>query len=243
MDVQLEHLMQRGREAFERRDYTAALADFRGVLQERPGFADLRNLAGLCLSLLGRGAEALAEFERALVINPGYAEVQMNRSLVLHELGRYEEAREALEEAGRLEAGRMLAGFSASIAARLANAHAELGDLYQSASAPAEAAAQYRTALELRPEFVDIRRKLALALLELDELDAAEAELRECLAVNPRFLDARVDLGVLYDRRGREAEAEAEWRAVVAQAPSHTRARARLSMLERRRVAHGAGEE
>jgi tetratricopeptide (TPR) repeat protein len=242
MDARLEHLMQRGREAFERRDYTAALADFRGVLQERPGFADLRNLAGLCLSLLGRGEEALAEFDRALVINPDYAEVHMNRALVLHELGRYDEAREALERAGRIEV-EAAAGFSAGVAARLANAHAELGDLYLAASAPAEAVAQYRTALELRPHFVDIRRKLAVALLELDVLDEAESALRECLEANPRFLDARVDLGVLYDRRGREGEAEAEWREVIAVAPSHTRARARLSMLERRRVAHGAGEE
>lgn len=166
----------------------------------------------------------------------------MNRSLVLHELGRYAEAQEALERAGRIEAEQM-AGYSAGVSARLANAHAELGDLYLAASSPEAAVAQYRTALELRPLFVDIRRKLALALMELGDLAGAEEELRECLAVNPRFLDARVDLGVVHDSLGREAEAEAEWRAVVAQAPAHTRARARLSMLERRRVMHGTGEE
>jgi tetratricopeptide (TPR) repeat protein len=242
MDAQLEHLIQRGRDAFERRDYAAALADFRGVLQERPGFADLRNLAGVCLSMLGRVEEALAEFDRALVINPDYAEVHLNRSLVLHEAGRYAEAQEAMERAGRIEEAARGDGFTAGMASRLANAHADLGDLYLSASAPAEAASQYRAALELRPLFVDIRRKLAVALIELGDVVAAEAELMECLEVNPRFLDARVSLGSLYDRSGRGAEAEAAWREVLALDPAHARARAQLSMLERRRVLHGTGE-
>jgi tetratricopeptide (TPR) repeat protein len=242
MDAQLEHLIQRGREAFERRDYAAALADFRGVLAERPGFADLRNLAGLCLGFLGRGEEALAEFERALVINPDYTEVHLNRSIVLHEVGRYEEAQAAMERAGQIEAeakGR----FAAGVSAKLANAHADLGDLYMAAFAPVEAVAQYRAALELRPLFVDIRRQLALALFELKEFAEAAVELERCLAVNPRFHNARVDLGVVHVRSGREAEAEASWREVLAADPSHTRARAQLSMLERRRVAYGTTEE
>ncbi len=241
MDAQLEQLIQRGREAFERRDYAAALADFRAVLAERPGFADLWNLAGLCLSFLGRGEEALAEFERAVAINPGYSEAHLNRSIILHEAGRYGEAQEAMERAGRIEAEAM-GTFASGVSAKLANAHAGLGDLYMGAFAPAEAAAQYRTALGLRPLFVDIRRKLALALLELEEFEEAEVELERCLAVNPGFLDARVDLGLVHDRRGREGEAEAAWRGVLAEDPGHTRARAQLSMLERRRVAHGTAE-
>jgi tetratricopeptide (TPR) repeat protein len=241
MDVQIDQLIQRGRESFERRDYAAALADFRQVLEERPGFADLWNLTGLCLSFLGRGEEALAEFDRALAINPDYAEAHLNRSIVLHEAGRYGEAQEAMERAGRIEV-EATDRFASGVSARLANAHADLGDLYLSAFAPAEAAAQYRTALELRPLFVDIRRKLALALVELEEYAEAEQELERCLSVNPRFLDARVDLGALHDRQGREAEAEAVWRGVLEEDPAHTQARAQLSMLERRRVAHGAGE-
>lgn len=240
MEARLEQLIERGREAFERRDYAAALVDFRGALAERPGFADIWNLTGLCLSFLGRGEEALAAFDRAVEINPEYAEAYLNRSFVLHEAGRYDEARESMELAGRLEAG-STGRFTSAVSARLANAHAELGDLYLSASAPEEAVAQYRAALELRPRFVDIRRKLALALCEVGELDEAVAELEGCLEVNPGFLDARVDLGMVLDRSGREGEAEELWRGVLEASPDHTRARAQLSMLERRRVAHGAG--
>lgn len=241
MDLRIEQQIGRAREAFERRDYAAALVECQAVLERHPDFADLRNLAGLCLGFLGRGAEALREFDAALAINPGYAEAHLNRAIVLHELGRYAEAQGSLERAGTIElegAG----AFATTVSARLANAHAELGDLYRAAGSPAAAAAQYRTALELRPRFADIRRKLAQSLADLGSVEEAEAELGRALEENPRFLDARLDLGLLHFRRGDTDGAAAAWRQVLAVAPDHSRGQAYLAMVERHAVAHDAGE-
>src|SRR5690606_36998530 len=85
VDPNIEELIRAGREAYDRRDYGAALARFAKVLEVRPGFADIRNYAGLCLSMLGQPEAALAEFEQAVALNDGYIEAQLNRAITLNE--------------------------------------------------------------------------------------------------------------------------------------------------------------
>jgi lipoprotein NlpI len=232
MDPQVRELIERGRQSFDRRDYVAALTDFRAVLNTNPGFADIRHLAGLCLSFLGQTEAALEEFDRALAINDQYVEAHVNRALTLNELGRFDEARESFERAGYYEyavAGR----FPAAITARLANKHAEVGDLYQEAGAPMEAAVQFRRALELRPRFHDIRNKLAQSLLHLGDLDGAIEQLTQALEGNPQYVPARLNLGLAHYRRGRLADARQEWLACRDQEPGNPQVRAYLAMLER----------
>ena len=238
MDPHVDHLIQRGRRAFEHGDYRAALADFREVLERQPTFADVRHLAGLCLNFLGEPEAALEEFDRALSLNDGYIEAHLSRALTLNDLGRYEEAQEAFHRAS--DHGRRVGDerFPAAISARLANAHAERGDLYMAASAPEEAVVQYWAALELRPHFIDIRNKLAQALVQLGELDQAEAQLQMAVEANPEFLVARLNLGLIHYRSGRLEEAAAEWHRCREQAPDHPQVRAYLSMLEKPPVPH-----
>src|SRR5881394_1064992 len=195
MDLPLDQLMLRGRQAYERRDYLAALTDFREVLQRQPKFADIHHLAALSLSFLGQPEAAMEHYDRAIELNEGYVEAHLNRALTLNDLGRFDEAADAFENAWRYET-KADAQFPAAVTARLANAHMALGDLYIEAGGAIEASEQYRAALALRPKFLDIRNKLATALLQLGELDAAEVELRTALDMNPRFISARLNLGL-----------------------------------------------
>jgi tetratricopeptide (TPR) repeat protein len=237
MEPGTTQLIERARTAFDRRNYEAALADVQQTLAVEPNFADLRNLAGLCLSFLGRTEEALAEFDRALVINPRYVEAHLNRALTLTDLGRYDEAAVSFHNATLHE--HALGGrFSTAASAKLANAHAELGDLYAESGAISEAAEQYRRALTLRPEFHDIRNKLAETLMDLGEFELAEAELRQALAGNARFMNARLNLGLLLYRMERLDEAEAEWRACERQQPENRQLRAFLALLNARMRYH-----
>lgn len=232
MAATIEQLIQRGKDALDRRDYVAALTDFRAALEREPDFADVHHFVGLCLSHLGQPEAALEAFDRAIEVNERYVEAHINRAITLSELGRYEEASAAFERAGRFEqegAGR----FPSAVAARLANAHAAVGDLYLAASAAAEASAQYTAALGLRPHYPDIRNKLAEALMQLGDLDRAEAELRTALEANPRFDAARLNLGLVHYRRGRTAEALAEWGRVRDADPDNPRVRAFFSMVDR----------
>jgi tetratricopeptide (TPR) repeat protein len=231
MEARIEQLMQRARLAFERGDYGAALADALEVLSTHPNFADLRHLAGLCHGFLGDGEAALGEFEHALALNPRYIEAHVNRALTLTELGRYDEARASFESAAlhEIEEG---GPFTAGILARLANGHAELGDLYMQGGGAADAIAEYRRALELRPAFHDIRNKLAEALIDLGAFQDAREELERVRDGNPRFMAARLNLGLVYYRLQRLSDARQEWEACAALQPGHPQARAYLTMLD-----------
>ena len=235
MDAEIHQLIQQGRQSFERRNYADALAAFREVLRQFPNFADVRHLAGLCLSFLGQPEGALGEFDQALRLNDRYVEAHLNRAIVLTELGRYEDAHRAFEKAGHFETDSD-GPFPALVSARLANAHMNLGDLYLEAGAPTQAAEQYRTALTMRPRFHDIRNKLAQSLLQLGELDAAARELEQVLQGNPRFLAARLNLGLVHFRRGELEAASREWDLCRDQQPDNPQVRAYLEMLERKTV-------
>jgi tetratricopeptide (TPR) repeat protein len=222
--------IQRGKQAFERHEYAAALEDFQYVLSRSPHFADVRHLTGLCLSFLGHAEAALAEFDHAIALNPRYIEAHINRAITLNELGRFEEARASFSQAAALEL-EAKGPYPATASARIANAHATLGDLYSEAGAWAEAAQQYRRALELRGHFHDIRLRLAQGLLQLHQAAEAADELRKVLEVNPRFTAARLDLGLAYFRLGHRDAAAREWEAVKQYEPQNAQVRAYLSMI------------
>lgn len=231
MDIERKHQIRKANDAMKARDYVRALATFRDVLKEHPGYADVHHSVGLCLSFLGQPQAALAEFDQALAVNGGYVEAHLNRAITLNELGRFDEAAEAFEQAGIHEessGGR----FSAGAADRLALAHADLGDLYLQAGALEEAVEQLAAAVELRPSYPDLRHRLALALLRSGDLDEAERHLRHALETDASFTRARADLGMVYYRRGDRDRARAEWEECRARNPANPQVRAYISMFE-----------
>jgi tetratricopeptide (TPR) repeat protein len=227
---QAREVVARGLSAWEREDYESALGTFREVLVDHPYFADVHNKSGLCLAMLGRPDEALVHFDRALELNSSYAEAHLNRGIVLNELGRHEEAHAAFTRAGELDT-RDSRDFPSEVGNRLAVTHAQLGDLYLVANHPKEAAQHYRSALEIRPRFMDIRSKFAEALIELGELQQARDELEEILVARPAFVGARVRLGVVLRRLGDDDGAIREWTRSAEDAPEDMRPRAYLASV------------
>ena len=65
--------------AFERGEYATSLDLARRILSTRPAYADMRNLAGISLALLGDSGAALEELDAAIAINPEYVEALLNR--------------------------------------------------------------------------------------------------------------------------------------------------------------------
>ena len=128
----VDQLIARGKEALARNQYLAALDDLQAAAAQRPAFADVQNLSGVCLSMLGRPDEALAAFTRATELNPGYVEAHLNRAITLNDLGRLDEARDAFARAAGADEEKGGGGrFSSAAAAWLANLHAELAETYE----------------------------------------------------------------------------------------------------------------
>jgi tetratricopeptide (TPR) repeat protein len=237
-DPAVEQQIARAREAVARGQYLAALDDLLAVTSRRPGFADVHNLTGVCLSMIGRPDEALESFARAVELNPGYVEAHLNRAITLNDLGRTDEAGDAFRRAAEADEEKGGGGrFSSAAAAKLANLHGELGDLYAAAGAPDEAVDEYRRAIALRPQFLDIRTRLARTLIDLDRSGEARGELEAVLDRNPAFVQARASLGLACFREGDLEGAEREWRRCQAQQPGNAQVSAYLGMLERNRAA------
>jgi tetratricopeptide (TPR) repeat protein len=119
------------------------------------------------------------------------------------------------------------------VASQLANQHAALGNAYAEAGALNDAVAQYSRAVELGPDFHDLRYRLARLLLEQGSSLEAREHLEKIVQANSEFVDARAALGLAHYMAGDPEAARQEWRAVLDRRPGHTRATAYLSLLGR----------
>ncbi len=216
--------------AWDRGDYTEALEVFDEVVRGHPRFPDVHNKRGLCLALLGRPREAEVAFGEAIKLSATYAEAHLNRGIVLQELGEHDAAYEAFGEASRLD-HRDGGAYPSDVGNQLAVTHAKLGDLYLVADQPQLAADQYAQALEVRPRFLDVRTKLAEALIDVGDLTRAREELEFVLENNPNFTGARLRLGVVLNRTGDRDGAIEEWELCALSGSKDLRARAYLASV------------
>lgn len=232
MAGQTDLLLARARERFVVQDYYGAVHLLESVVDSGRAFADVHHLLGVSLSLLGQAQRALTELERALELNPKYVEALIHRGLVLNELGRTNEAEEAFDRAVA-SLDQRTAGLPAPVAGQLANRHAELADTYAGAGALDPAIEQYQRALELGPEFHDLRYRMARLLLDAGRpLEAREA-LEQVLRARPTFVDAQAALGLAHYLSGDADGAKEVWQACLTRRPENARVEAYLSMLNR----------
>ncbi len=232
MAGQTDLLLARARERFVVQDYYGAVHLLESVVDSGRAFADVHHLLGVSLSLLGQADRALGELGRALELNPQYVEALIHQGLVLNELGRTDEAQEAFSRAAE-RLSEPTAGLPSPVAAQLANRHAELAESYVAAGAMNRAIEQYQAALELGPEFHDLRYRMARLLLEAGRpLEAREA-LEEVVSARPNFVEAEAALGLAHYLSGDAGGARSIWQGCLDRRPENARVEAYLSMLSR----------
>ena len=227
-------LLTLAKERFAVRDYHGAALLLTSLTREGPAFADAFNLLGLSLAMVDRPHDAVGAFEQALRVNPRYVEAYLNQAVVLNHLGREGEAQASMARAAELGAPDA-SGYPAVVANRLANAHASLGHEYRAAGSLDRAIEQYRRALELRPQFSDIKLSLGRALIEDGSHDEAAAVLDEVLGVRPGWLDAMLLRGLAAYLQGDLDVASRVWDDASARHPEEPRLEIYRSMLSRRR--------
>jgi tetratricopeptide (TPR) repeat protein len=232
MAGQTELLLARAKERFVVQDYYGTVHLLESVVDSGEAFADVHHLLGVSLSLLGQAQRALGELGRALELNPRYVEALVHQGLVLNELGRTEEAEQAFRRATE-SLTEPTNGLAAPVAAQLANRHADLAETYAGAGALGRAIEQYERALELGPNFHDLRYRMARLLLEAGRpLEAREA-LEEVLRARPNFVDAEAALGLAHYLSGDAGGARDVWQACLVRRPENARVEAYLAMLNR----------
>jgi len=232
MDARPDRQVARAKDRLDAGDAYGAIHLLREVVAGGRVFADAHHLLGLAYSLVGQPEQALAEFDRALELNPRYVDAHLNRAVTLNDLGRYDDATAAFAAAQGLGAVDHT-GISAPAASQLANMHAELGEAYIEAGGVPQAIAQFEAASALRPEFLDLRYRLARLRLGTGDAAGARRDLEAILSARPGYQAARAALGMacylLADREG----ARAAWAACRERDPDDPRIAAYLSLLER----------
>jgi tetratricopeptide (TPR) repeat protein len=219
-----------GRACFEQGDDPQAESWLSKLVATRDGFADVHYMLGLLAERRGDRTAAGRELEHALRINPGYVEARLALVMVCEQLGEFDRARDVASRGVVRDAGPD--GPDRTTRGKLANLQAALADAYREAGHLREAVDAYRKALDLCPEFHDIRQRLGVALREAGLPAQAAQEFRRIQRANPDFLAASVQLGVTYYSLGRADEALREWQQVLSRDASREDARWYLRLVQ-----------
>lgn len=221
------------RKLYEKENFPEAEKLLEKLAGEAPFFADVFNKLGVIYHQRGAFGRAARAFEKALELNPNYTEAALNLSVTYNNLGRYEEASTAFQGAASFAHSRPGA-LDPYIRGKLANQHADLGDIYLDLGLAAEAVAEYRKAVGHGPTFADLRTKLAVALREQGDFEAALAEFQEALKVNPKYVPAYLHLGVTYYMRGQVDRAVRVWQTALRASPNDRSVQVYLEFVKER---------
>jgi serine/threonine protein kinase/tetratricopeptide (TPR) repeat protein len=218
--------------------YAAALAIYKQLAADFPTRPDFRhelamshsNLGNL-LRITGRLPEAEAANAAALAIQKQLAADFPNRPDFRRELARsHNNLGSLLKDTGRLPEAESAYGTALAIQKQLAAdfptspefrqdlaaSHYNLGlALAKQDKLSEAAAAQFREAIRLRPDFPQAHALLGLVLEGQGKHAEAEAQLREALRLRPDFPDAHYGLGITLNNQGKHAEAEVEVREAL----------------------------
>lgn len=233
-----KELVAQGKEYFAQHDFPRAESCLRKALAKHAGYADVYHMLGVIHHADGRFASAVDYFQKALQLNPNYTEATLNLVVLYNDLGQYTEAKKLY---GQLRKGapkpatkpakkETAAAIEPVLRGKLANMHAEVGDIYRGLGLYEQAADEYRKALELNAAYADIRTKLGMALREAGELNNSLTELKQACKDKPSYHLARVQLGVTLFAAGKTTDAKKEWTSVTAKEPKNELAQMYLKL-------------
>ncbi len=135
------------------------------AIKLNPTFAAAHNNLGNVYKGQGRFDRAIASYGEALRVNPSYSDAHNNLGTVLREEGRFQEALAAFAQSLELSPNNPEALFNSGLVLQ------EFGEW-------AQAVSTFQKAVEQRPTYAKAYHSLGVALLWLEQLDAALDALR-----------------------------------------------------------------
>lgn len=219
-----------GKKAFNEKRYEAALASLEQVAREKSGFADVFNMLGFIYYHFSRHDDAVKALKRALEINPAYTEAALNLSIVYNETGNINKSREIYAQA-KEKAKDGQSYLDPYVKGKLANMHAEIGYIYKDLGVYGEAVTEFKKALGMRPDFVDIKTELGIAYRGMKEYESSLAELQGAVNMRPELPLPRVQLGLTYYLMGDKEKAREEWAQALSLNPKDRLAKMYMNLL------------
>lgn len=231
MDEALRQLLTLGRSHFDKGQYFEAERYLNEVLEHSQAFADVYNMLGVIAHGRGDVAQAQRAFEAALRANPVYTDAALNLAVTYNDQGLYAQARDVYDRAlGGMRAG--VNQLDPFVQKKISNMYAEIGDAFAAAGRFDLAVDEYRRAVELGPNFADIRLKLAEALRDSGRVEEALSEHERVVANKPGYTAAQLRYGVTLYSAGRRAEAQRVWERVQQDDPTNRLAGTYLAIVQ-----------
>jgi Flp pilus assembly protein TadD len=203
-------------------DLEGARAELEAAVRADPGDAEAFSTLGALLLRIGDTDAAVGALEKSIAANPKLIKTYRTLAQALFKARRKEEASWRNQQAEDLTQERTDLGRAMVLmdSARQQLARKET----------AEAVAQLREAVSLRPQFAEAQVLLASTLRATPDGDAEALEILESvLDANPDHARARYEKGVTLDSLNRHEEALKEYQAAARIAPSLMDARRALA--------------
>lgn len=235
--VEFYRLFDRAWQLAEKKQYDAAILEWKKALEVSPADAKAHNNLGSALSEKGAWDEATVHYRKAVEINGGYAKAHVNLGIALARKGMLDEAIGHFQKAAEIDPeqagaqnslGRALAEkgkldeaiphFEKAIALQpdFAEAHINLGRTLAEKGDVAGAKSHFVTVVKANPNYAEAHNSLAAVLASEGAVDQAISHWQKAIAINPGYAEARYNLGNLYYYvQGKAAQALAEWREVL----------------------------
>ena len=210
----------------------------------RPGAAVVRYHEGHAAAAAGDHARAVEHFTAALRLEPNAGVVHYPLAMAYRALGDLELAEFHLQRGGP-GAGDAAAGMASlvlsdplmaelSTVLRSPRVHRELALAADGRGDFAEAARQFRQAIDLEPDDPLLHLSRAMALDRAGDARAAVPALDEALRLDPDLAQAHYVLGTLLERAGRDTDAIERFTAAAARDPGSAETQLRLANALRR---------
>lgn len=209
--MKLNSLIALGKKQFEEKDYRGAKETLIAVEKGGGHYPDVLYILALSHHYLGELQDAVGKFEEALALNPLYVEASIGLSITLNDMGKYSHAREAFDKAfeSLSRKGRQIP--LDIVKPRIVGHLRELGKLYASINRYDEAKEHVKRALEIAPDYPDLKEELARILRDGEEFEEAKVCLMDLVEQNPTSVSALLNLGLICYLEGNIEESRLYW--------------------------------
>ncbi|NIS75934.1 MAG: tetratricopeptide repeat protein [Deltaproteobacteria bacterium] len=204
-------LVTLGKRSFEEKDYKRAEKILLSAIEKGAKYADVYYTLGLTCHSLGEINRAIYFFKEALILNEGYVEALLGLSITLNDMGKYREAKDAFEKAITALSGEKKLIPDTIVKPRIVNLHRELGRVSISINRYEQAVFHFKKALEIAPDYLDVKLEYAAALREKGDFEEAKQTLYEILEEKPAYVPALLGIGLIHYIEGNAGEAKAFW--------------------------------
>ncbi len=155
---------------------------------------------GVARSLSGDPVGAIESYKCAIEIKPTYTRAIYNLGVIYLRTENLQAAEDYFRRATKAGAGETEA-----------KAYFQLGFVLSRSSRTDDSIAAYRQAILLKPDYIEARINLSLALDDRGEIDSAIVEMEKAARLNPQASAVHFNLGRLYSKSGRLKDAASSY--------------------------------